>query len=149
MQTFRPATLLKRDSNTDVFLKMSQRGQSHLGTSREVVMTSQVGQFHLGPSCNVFGMSQVGQFHLGTSCNVFATSQVCQSYVGNSWYIAITSQISQFYLGTSGTSWQRPKQVRLINVPVATSWWCLMWSATSQPKWDQNETSLRRRLPGG
>ena len=24
-----------------------------------------------------------------------------------------------------------------------------MWSATSQPKWDQNETSLRRRMPGG
>ena len=24
-----------------------------------------------------------------------------------------------------------------------------MWSATSQPKWDQNQTSLRRRMSGG
>ena len=24
-----------------------------------------------------------------------------------------------------------------------------MWSATSKPKWDQSETSLRRRMPGG
>ena len=68
---------------------------------------------------------QVGQSHLGNSCDVFATSQVRQSYLGNSWYVAITSQIGQFYLAASETSWQRPKQVRLVNVPVATSWWCL------------------------
>ena len=69
--------------------------------------------------------SQVGQFHLGTSCDVFATSQVRQSHLGNSWYVAMTSQIGRYYLGVSETSWQRPKKVRLINVPVATSWWRL------------------------
>ena len=70
-------------------------------------------------------LSQVGQFHFGTSCNVFVTSQVCQSHLGNSWYVAMTSQIGRFYLGASETSWQCPKQVRRINVPVATSWWRL------------------------
>ena len=69
--------------------------------------------------------SQVGRCHLGTSCHVFATSQVHQSYLGNNWYVAITSQIGQFYLGASEASWKRPKQVHLINVPVATSWWRL------------------------
>ena len=53
------------------------------------------------------------------------TSQVGQFRLGNSWYVAMTSQIARFYLGASETSWQRPKQVRLINVPVATSWWHL------------------------
>ena len=70
-------------------------------------------------------MSQVGQSHLGNSCDVFAMSQVGQSYLGNSWCVAITSQIGRFYLGASETLWQRPKQVRLINVPVATPWWRL------------------------
>ena len=65
--------------------------------------------------------SQVGQFHLGASCNGFVMSQVCQSHFGNSWYVAMTSQISRFYLVASETSLQRPKKVRLINVPVATS----------------------------
>ena len=65
--------------------------------------------------------SQVGQFHLGTSCDVFATSQVCQSQLGNRWYVAMMSQIDRFYLGASKTSRQRPKKVRLINVPVMTS----------------------------
>ena len=37
----------------------------------------------------------------------------------------MTSQIVRFYLGATDTSVQRPKQVRLINVPVATSWWYL------------------------
>ena len=69
--------------------------------------------------------SQVGQFHLITSCDVFATSQVCQSYLGNSYYVAMTSQIVWSYLGVSKTSWQRLKKFRLINVPVATSWWRL------------------------
>ena len=68
---------------------------------------------------------QVGQSHLGNSCDVFATSQVRQSYLGNSWYVAITSQIGRFYLDASETSWQRPKQVRLINAPVVTSRWRL------------------------
>ena len=69
--------------------------------------------------------SQVGQFHLGTSCDVFVTPQFCQSHLGNSWYVAVTSQSGRFYLGASETSWKRPKQVRLINVPVVTSWWRL------------------------
>ena len=47
------------------------------------------------------------------------TSQVGQFHLGNSWYVAMTSQIGRFYLGTSETSWQRPKKVRLITVPVA------------------------------
>ena len=64
--------------------------------------------------------SQVDQFHLGTSCDVFATSQVRQSHLGNRWYVAMTSQVGRFYLGDSETSRQRPKNVRLINVPVAT-----------------------------
>ena len=70
-------------------------------------------------------MSQIGQFDLGTSCDVFLTSQVCQFHLGNSGYVAMTSQIGRFYLGASETSRQRPKQVRLINAPVATSWWRL------------------------
>ena len=65
--------------------------------------------------------SQVGQFHLGTSFDVFETSQVRQTHLGNSWYGAMTSQISRFYLGDNETSWQRPKKVSLINVPVVTS----------------------------
>ena len=68
---------------------------------------------------------QVGQFHLGVSCDVFATSQVRQPHLGNIWYVAMTSQIGWLYLGSSETSWQRSKKVRLINVPVATSWWRL------------------------
>ena len=67
--------------------------------------------------------SQVGHSHLGTSWNVFAMSQVCQSYLGNNWYVAITSETGQFYLGASETLWQCTKQVCLINVSVATSWW--------------------------
>ena len=69
--------------------------------------------------------SQVGQFHLGTSCDVFTTSQVRQSHLGNSWYVTMTSQISRFYLGANETSRQRPKKIRLINLPLATSWWRL------------------------
>ena len=61
----------------------------------------------------------------------------------------MTSEIGQFYLGANETSWQRPKKVHLINAPVATSWWRLNLVALSQPKWDQNETSLRRRMLGG
>ena len=69
--------------------------------------------------------SQNGQFHLGTSYDVFATSQVRQSHLGHSWCVAKTSQIGWFYLGAIETSWQRPKKVRLIDVPVAMSWWRL------------------------
>ena len=49
------------------------------------------------------------------------TSQVRQSHLGNSWYVTMTSQISRFYLGASETSRQRPKKIRLINLPLATS----------------------------
>ena len=52
-------------------------------------------------------------------------SHIRRSHVGDSWYVAMTSQIGWFYLGASETSWQRPKQVPLINLLVATSWWLL------------------------
>ena len=65
-----------------------------------------------------------------------------------------------------GTSLQRLKLVSFIYVPVRRrknisnrsvsltyQWWrrddVLAWSATSQPIWDLNETSLRRRMSGG
>ena len=73
------------------------------------------------------------------------TSDVRQSHLGNSWYVAMTSEIGRFYLGASETSWQRPKNVCLINVSVATSWWRL--SVVSdvptqmRPKWDVATTS--------
>ena len=107
-------------------------GQSHSPASKEVIMTS-----------------QVGHFHLGTSCDVFATSQVRQSHLGNSWYVAMTSQIGWFYLGVSETSWQRPKKSDSLTYQWRRRDDVSMWSATSQPKWDQNETSLRRRMPSG
>ena len=88
-------------------------------------MTSQKGPSHSRTSQEVFMTSQVGRFHLGTSCDVFATFHIRKSHLGNTWYVTMTSEIGWFYLGASETWWQRPKQVRLINVLVATLWWRL------------------------
>ena len=72
--------------------------------------------------CYVFMTSQVGQFHSRTSQEVIMTSQVGQFHLGNSWYFTMTSQIGRFYWGAIEMSWQRSEEVRLINVPVVTSW---------------------------
>ena len=92
-----------------------------LGIRCYVFTTSQRGQSHSRTSPEVYITSQIGQFHLGTSCNVFATSQVRQSHLGNYWYVAMGSQINRFCLAASEMLWQRPKKVRLINMPVEMS----------------------------
>ena len=56
-----------------------------------------------------------------------------------------TSQIDQSCLSTNKTSQRRLKQVRLIDVPVSTSWWRLSMirdvPTYMRPKWDVATTS--------
>ena len=117
------------------------------------IITSLTNIFHIKASALKYRHIQefTHQKQFGKLCKLhfrFIVSAACQagqSCRGTIWYVARTSTTDQFYLGTSEMS-QRLKEVDLIDVLVATSWWQIM---TIRPIWDQNETSLRRRILDG
>ena len=77
--------------------------------------------FKISFSKYVATTSQRRRSHLGSGCGISVTCLVSQSYLDIDWYVVTTSEINQSYLRTNETSQRCLKQVRLIDVRVATS----------------------------
>ena len=74
------------------------------------------------------------------SCHSPLRHQLVCLFEGTIWFVATMSRIGQLYLGTTDIMQQRPKQVPLIDIPVATSRDVLTYM---RPNWDV--TTMRQK----
>ena len=141
-----PVRRCKGISNRSVLLTYQLRRRDDVSAwSGTFKLIFKMCQFHLSTGQYILVASHVVQSHLGNNKCIAKTSQRRQSDLGTSWYFVTTSQIGWFYLRINEALQRRIKWIRLIDVPVATSWWHLSMVCDiptyMRPKWNVATTS--------